>query len=75
MQKGVSVGPGKTLDSATGPRARVQIPVTPSAIFRLLYDLLGRVRLGFWWFPPFELHVNSSTMSEAEAQSGYGVVT
>jgi hypothetical protein len=29
---------------------------------------------GFWWFPPFELHVYSSMWSEAEALSEYGVV-
>jgi hypothetical protein len=42
---------------------------------RLLYELLGRVRLGFLVLPPFELHVISSTGSEAEAQCEYGVVT
>jgi hypothetical protein len=31
--------------------------------------------LGFWWFPIHELHVYSSTCSEAEALSEYGVVT
>jgi hypothetical protein len=30
---------------------------------------------GFWWFPPFELHVYSSMWNEAEAQSEYGVAT
>jgi hypothetical protein len=29
---------------------------------------------GFWWFPPFDLHVYSSMWSEAEALSEYGVV-
>jgi hypothetical protein len=30
--------------------------------------------LGFWWFPLYELHVHSSTWSEAEVLSEYGVV-
>jgi hypothetical protein len=38
---------GKTLNSAAGLPARVQIPVPPSATSRLLYELLARVRLGF----------------------------
>jgi hypothetical protein len=29
---------------------------------------------GFWWFPPFELHVYPSMWSEAEALIEYGVV-
>jgi hypothetical protein len=35
------------VNSAGGLPARVQIPVPPSATSRLLYELLGRVRLGF----------------------------
>jgi hypothetical protein len=42
-----STCPGKTLNSAAGLPARVQIPVPPSATSRLLYELLVRVRLGF----------------------------
>jgi hypothetical protein len=68
-------GPGKTFNSAAGLPARVQIPVPTSATSRLLYELLGRVRLGCLVVSPFELHVNSSAGTEAEAQSEYGVVT
>jgi hypothetical protein len=35
--------------------ARVQIPVPPSATSRLLYELLGRVRLGFLVVSPFRI--------------------
>jgi hypothetical protein len=31
--------------------------------------------LDFWWLPLYELHLYSSTWSEAEALSEYGVVT
>jgi hypothetical protein len=66
---------GKTLKSAAGPPARVQIPVPPSATSRLLYELLGRVRLGFLVVSPFRsacvfLHVEERT----EALSEHGVV-
>jgi hypothetical protein len=50
MAKGTcqaGAGPGKTLNSAAGLLARVQIPVPPSATSRLLYELLGWVRLVF----------------------------
>jgi hypothetical protein len=47
--------------STAGLPARVQIPVPRSATSRLLYALLGRCVWGFWCFPPFELHVCSST--------------
>jgi hypothetical protein len=47
--------PGKTLISAAGLPARVQIPVPPSATSRLLYELLGRVRLGFLVVSPFRI--------------------
>jgi hypothetical protein len=59
----------KTLNSAAGLPARVQIPVSPSAASRLLYGLLGRVRLGFLLVFPFELHVVSFMWNEAEALS------
>jgi hypothetical protein len=67
-------GLGMALNSAMRAMRRVQIPVPPSATSRLLYELLGRVRLGFLVVPPFELHVYSSMWSEAEALSEYGVV-
>jgi hypothetical protein len=51
------------------------ILVPPSATSLLLCELLDRVRLGFLVVPPSELPVNSSTGSEAEAQSEYDVVT
>jgi hypothetical protein len=35
--------------------AQVQIPVSPSATSRLLYELLGRVRLGFLAVSPFRI--------------------
>jgi hypothetical protein len=38
-----------------GLPARVQIPVPPSATSRLLYELLGRVRLGFLVVSPFRI--------------------
>jgi hypothetical protein len=41
--------------SAAGLPARVQIPVSPSATSRLLYELLGRVRMGFLVVSPFRL--------------------
>jgi hypothetical protein len=47
--------PGKTLNSAAGLPARVQIPVPPSATSRLLYELLGRVSLGFLVVSPFRI--------------------
>jgi hypothetical protein len=47
--------PGKTLNSAAGLPARVQIPVPPSATSRLLYELLGRVRLRFLVVSPFRI--------------------
>jgi hypothetical protein len=62
-------GPGKTLNSAAGLPARVQIPVPPSATSRFLYELLDRV-LGFLVVSPFRIACKSSTGSEAEAQSG-----
>jgi hypothetical protein len=57
--------PVKTLNSAAGLPARVHIPVPPSATSRLLYELLGRVRLGFLVVSPFRiaclfLHVESA---------------
>jgi hypothetical protein len=63
-----------TLNSATGLRARVQIPVPPSVTSPLLYELLGRVHLGCLVASPCELRVHFSTGSKAEAQSEYGVV-
>jgi hypothetical protein len=54
-------GTGMTLNSASGLPVRVRILVLPSATSRLLCELLGGVRLWFLMFPPFELHVNSST--------------
>jgi hypothetical protein len=50
-----------TLHSAAGPPAWVRIPVLPSASSRLLYKLLGRLRLGLLVVSPFELHVISSS--------------
>jgi hypothetical protein len=49
------IGPQKTLNSASCLPARVQIPVPPSATSRLLYELLGRVRLGFLVVSPFRI--------------------
>jgi hypothetical protein len=40
---------------AAGLPARVQIPVPQSATSRLLYELLGRVRLGFLVVSPFRI--------------------
>jgi hypothetical protein len=62
-------GPGKTLNSAAGLPARVQIPVPPSATSRLLYELLGRVLLGFLVVSPFRiacvlLHVEQGRSSK-----------
>jgi hypothetical protein len=51
----VTFRPGKTLNSAAGLPARVQIPVPPSATSRLLYELLVRVRLGFLMVSPFRI--------------------
>jgi hypothetical protein len=53
--RGFIFRPGKTLNSAAGLPARVQIPVPPSATSRLLYELLGRVRLGFLVVSPFRI--------------------
>jgi hypothetical protein len=48
-------GPAKTLNSAAGLPERVQIPVPPSTTSRLLYELLGWVRLGFLVVSPFQI--------------------
>jgi hypothetical protein len=47
--------PGKTLNSAAGLPARVQIPVPPSATSRPLFELLGRVRLVCLVVSPFRI--------------------
>jgi hypothetical protein len=47
--------PGKTLNSAAGLPARVQIPVPPSATSRLIYELLCGVHLGFLVVFPFRI--------------------
>jgi hypothetical protein len=52
--------------------ARVQIPVPPSATSRLLYKLLGRVRLGFLVISPFRI---ACEFLHWDQQSEYGVVT
>jgi hypothetical protein len=63
------------LSSAAGLPARVQIPVRLSATSRLLYELLGRMRLGFLVVSTLsKLHVYYSMWSEAEALGEYGVV-
>jgi hypothetical protein len=69
-----AVHPGKTLNSAAGLPARVQIPVPPSATSRLYTSCSVGCVWGLWWFPPFELHVYSSMWIEAEAPSEHGVV-
>jgi hypothetical protein len=60
---------GKTLNSAAGLAARVRIRILPCATSRLLYKLLGRVRLGFLVVSPFRiagafLHVERSRSSK-----------
>jgi hypothetical protein len=47
--------PGKTLISATGPPARVQIPVPSSATSDIVYELLSRVRLRYLVVSPFRI--------------------
>jgi hypothetical protein len=51
----LSVANAELLNSTAGLPARVQIPVPPSAASRLLYELLGRVRLGFLVVSPFRI--------------------
>jgi hypothetical protein len=51
----LTLSPGNALNSAAGLPAQVQIPVPPSATSRLLYELLGRVRLGFLVVSPFRI--------------------
>jgi hypothetical protein len=46
---------GITLNSAAGLPARVRVPVLPSATSRLIYELLGKVRLGFLVVSPFRI--------------------
>jgi hypothetical protein len=53
--RAIASRPGKTLNSAAGLPARVQNPVLPSATFRLLYELLSRVRSGFLVISPFRI--------------------
>jgi hypothetical protein len=68
-------GPGRTLNSAAGLPARVQIPVFPEPPLVFSHELLGGLRTGFLVFPLYEWHVYSSKWNEAEALSEYGVVT
>jgi hypothetical protein len=58
----LSHGPARP-GSNPGPAQRHLVLYTSCSV--------GCVR-GFWWFPPFELHVYSSMWSEAEALSEYG---
>jgi hypothetical protein len=60
--------PGKTLSSAA--RLPTRSRRTPPPVFYTSCSV-GCV-WGFWWFPPFEMHVYSSIWSEAEALSKYG---
>jgi hypothetical protein len=46
---------GEDLKLSRGPARRVQIPVSPIATSRLLYELLGRERLGFLVVSPFRI--------------------
>jgi hypothetical protein len=62
------------LKSAMRVCVRVQILVCPEPPLVFSHELLGGVRTGFLVFSLYELHVYSSTGSEAEALSEYGVV-
>jgi hypothetical protein len=47
LEETVGIGRGKGLKPAAGLPAWVQIPDLPGATFRLLNELLDRVRLGY----------------------------
>jgi hypothetical protein len=76
LQQGVC-GLGMTLNSAAGLLAWVQIPVPPSATSRLLYKLLGGVRLGFLAVSPFRIACKFIRLLgvDAKVPCGYSVIT
>jgi hypothetical protein len=66
--------PGKKVKLSRGPARPGSNPGPVERHLSFYTSCSVRCVWGFWWFLPFELHVYSSTWSEAEALSAYGVV-